>query len=120
MDETTFTIRTAKSMAYLRPRLHCLHLPDPQQQETIHLVAAVRAEYGIESYKVFSRSMNSERFCEILKAIRRRGQKLVLFSDNASWHVSEYTKYELAKINTSLIRNVPYSPELNPIERFWT
>lgn len=45
------------------------------------------------------------------------GQVVVM--DNASFHTSEKTKELLASVGCRLIFLPPYSPDLNPIEKFW-
>jgi transposase len=39
--------------------------------------------------------------------------------DNASFHKSEKTKELVAKFSCRLLFLPPYSPDLNPIEKFW-
>lgn len=41
----------------------------------------------------------------------------MLVGDNASWHVSAETFDGLKQRGLFFIKNVPYSPQLNPIER---
>ena len=45
------------------------------------------------------------------------GQKVVL--DNASFHKSSKTKELIESVGCELIFLPPYSPDLNPIEKFW-
>ena len=39
--------------------------------------------------------------------------------DNASFHKSELTKTVIEKAGCQLLFLPPYSPDLNPIEKFW-
>lgn len=43
----------------------------------------------------------------------------IIIMDNASIHKSETTKKLIKKAGCTLIFLPPYSPDLNPIERFW-
>lgn len=43
----------------------------------------------------------------------------IVIMDNASIHKSETTKALIKKAGCTLIFLPPYSPDLNPIERFW-
>lgn len=39
--------------------------------------------------------------------------------DNAAFHKSEYTKILIENAGCQLLFLPPYSPDLNPIEKFW-
>jgi len=47
-------------------------------------------------------------------------KKLIIFTDNASWHkTKKVTKY-CEENNIELWFTPPYTPEFNPIERVWS
>jgi len=54
---------------------------------------------------------------EILIPELKPGQVLIL--DNASFHKSSETKKIVKDIGCSILFLPPYSPDLNPIEKFW-
>ena len=62
--------------------------------------------------------MNIPKFKEFLQELRAKNgnDKIALFMDNLSAHRSEKTKVEMARLGFRSIFNVPYSPEMNPIE----
>ena len=70
---------------------------------------------------VFSGSCNTELFnvwvekCLIKELIH--GQVVVM--DNATFHKSQKTKELIESVGCKLIFLPPYSPDLNPIEKFW-
>jgi transposase len=43
----------------------------------------------------------------------------VVIMDNASFHKSQKTKELIESVSCKLIFLPPYSPDLNPIEKFW-
>ena len=47
----------------------------------------------------------------------KHGQIVVM--DNAAFHKSQRTKDLIASVGCKLIFLPPYSPDLNPIEKFW-
>jgi transposase len=48
------------------------------------------------------------------------GPDKVIVMDNASFHKSKRTKELIEKAGCKLVYLPPYSPDLNPIERFWS
>jgi transposase len=52
----------------------------------------------------------------LIKALKP-GQVVVM--DNASFHKSQNTRELIESIGCKLIFLPPYSPDLNPIEKFW-
>jgi len=47
------------------------------------------------------------------------GPGYTLVMDNAAFHKSEYTKIIIANAGCQLLFLPPYSPDFNPIEKFW-
>ncbi len=70
---------------------------------------------------IFNNSCNTELFNkwveEMLIKELKPGQIVIL--DNASFHKSEKTKQLIESAGCKLIFLPPYSPNLNPIEKFW-
>jgi transposase len=70
---------------------------------------------------VFNGSCNTELFNKwvehfLIKELKH-GQTVVL--DNAAFHRSHKTKELIESVGCKLIFLPPYSPDLNPIEKFW-
>jgi transposase len=70
---------------------------------------------------VFNGSCNTELFEQwveqfLIKELKA-GQAVVM--DNASFHKSGKTKELIESVGCKLIFLPPYSPDLNPIEKFW-
>ena len=70
---------------------------------------------------VFNGSCNTELFNEWVKGFLvkelKPGQTVIL--DNASFHKSLETQELLKSVGCDLLFLPPYSPDLNPIEKFW-
>lgn len=54
---------------------------------------------------------------KILLPVLNPGQVIVM--DNASFHKSQKTRELISKAGCTLLFLPPYSPDLNPIEKFW-
>ena len=69
----------------------------------------------------FKGTCNTELFDICLKQVLipelKPGQVLIL--DNASFHKSKTSKRLVEKAGCSLLFLPPYSPDLNPIEKYW-
>ena len=70
---------------------------------------------------VFNGSCNTELFENwveqfLLKELKQ-GQVVIL--DNATFHKSQRTRELIESVGCTVIFLPPYSPDLNPIEKFW-
>ena len=57
---------------------------------------------------------------EVVRANYPTQKKLIIFTDNASWHKTKIVKDYCEEHNIELWFTPPYSPEFNPIERVWS
>ena len=79
----------------------------------------------IKSLDVISRScekVNKNSICDLLRAIRSKHPKervLHLVLDNAPYNRSYKVQKLALKLKIKILYLPPYSPNLNPIERFW-
>jgi len=64
---------------------------------------------------------NSAAFIEFLKLLREKLGKVMVLVDNASPHKSKKTKEYVESCNGDvvLVYQLPYTPELNPVEGQW-
>ena len=88
VDETSFTNRTIKKNAFAQLNQNCFIPDGPKLNQQVHLVAAISFENGVESFHVCEIAVNSTEFLKFLTFMYRNNKKLVLFGDNASWHIS--------------------------------
>ena len=66
-----------------------------------------------------SKKINSKKFLEFVKRLRKNYRKLGIIVDNARWHLTNQVLGFIKHAGISLIRLLAYSPELNPIEQYW-
>ena len=92
-------------------------------RRSVALFGAVNLRRG-QMQALFSEPFNGETFVVFLATLlrrRARDKKLLLISDNASYHKSAAVRQFLADHQPvlELLYLPPYSPDLNPIERVW-
>lgn len=66
---------------------------------------------------------NSQTMVKHLEVVRQtycEGKRLIIFTDNASWHKTKIVKEYCEENNIELWFTPPYAPEFNPIERVWS
>jgi len=66
-----------------------------------------------------SPKINGKKFLPFLKRLHKSHRKLCVVIDNARWHLTKEVLMYARKHNVKVIRLLPYSPELNPIEQYW-
>ena len=70
---------------------------------------------------VFNGSCNTQLFESWVEQflIKELTPNQVVIMDNASFHKSQRTRELIESVGSKLIFLPPYSPDLNPIEKFW-
>jgi len=66
---------------------------------------------------------NSTTMVNHLRVVRKNyddNKKLIIFTDNASWHKTKIVIEYCEENNIELWFTPPYAPEFNPIERVWS
>jgi transposase len=89
----------------------------------INMISAVSAQ-GQMYFECFETKMESQRFIDFLKNLRKSaGKPILAIVDGGSYHkskaVKEFLKSEGANVGIRVILLPPYSPELNPDEQVW-
>jgi transposase len=98
-------------------------VPAPGQQHWEHLFGAYNWRTDCVSWQFASRKNSASfiAFIEYLMTVCYPTQKVILVTDNASYHKSQASLAALSLFENrlSVIWLPPYNPFLNPIERFW-
>ncbi len=85
------------------------------------MTIGVSKEYGVEVIQFHERRLDSNIFCDFLRDCKQLPNlNFVLFGDNAPIHTSGVTKRFLNNNRLPVILNIPYEPELNPIENVFS
>ena len=122
IDETMFTFRTfrAKGWAHNRERIK-INDSDLKVQ-TLALIAAVTKEDGLIDYSIYPNAINTESFHAFITQLTDKlgGGDYALFLDNLSVHKTKIAKHLFEKFNITEIFNVPYCPQFNGIESYFS
>lgn len=63
--------------------------------------------------------INAKNYLPFLKRLKKQCSKVCIIVDNARWHLTKKI-LDFIQINKiKMIRLLPYSPQLNPIEQYW-
>ena len=86
-------------------------------------IGFIDMDRGKIHFDVKYRSFDSSDVKQALDVVRGMfpGEKVAIFWDNCSIHRSKETKAHVAKMKPPLFLcyNLPYRPDLNPIEKYW-
>ena len=66
-----------------------------------------------------SPKINAKKYLPFLKRLHKHYRKLCIIVDNARWHLTKDVLDFVKRQKIKMVRLLPYSPELNPIEQFW-
>ncbi|PWI63957.1 hypothetical protein PCL_01923 [Purpureocillium lilacinum] len=125
IDESGQNRRTShRSRAWARKGMRPSRIGDYSRGQTVQVLAAYTQE-GVELARVYPGSTNTEVFEDFIRQLLRHcgrwpEPKSVIVMDNASFHGSNGTKGMCAEAGVRLIKLPPYSPDLNPIEEFFS
>ncbi len=84
--------------------------------EKIHAFGALGFDKVITK---LSPKLNSKKFLPFIRRLRKHFKKLCIIVDNARWHLTKDIMKFVNEQKIKMIRLLPYSPELNPIEQYW-
>lgn len=120
VDESSISWRTIQTHAYSLVRKPLIVEDEKLRAKSLHIVAAVSLEYGFEGIEWTTNNINSRFFATILPKIEAKGRDFCVFLDNARWHKSKFIKDLFRNRWIERIFNVPYMPDLNPIEKYFS
>ena len=78
----------------------------------------ISAEEGVEQWRVFKKSVDTEKFLQYLNMVREANgnKKVALFMDNLNVHRTKVARKKMEELEIKPIYNIFYQCELNPIE----
>jgi transposase len=122
LDETMFTFSTFRSKGWAHNKDGIRINDSNLRVTTLAVIAVISEEHGIIDYIVHPKAINSKVFIAFINQIAEKlgGGDFALFLDNLSNHKSKNTKHFFEKLNITKIFNVPYCPQLNGIESYFS
>ena len=122
LDETGFNLHLTPRWGYSPRNSKCSVVVPNSKGNNVSVIAAIDIN-GLLAYKVKIGSFNSESFVDFinneLPCIPKQQRKF-LIKDNASIHKTADSKEACASRNYVAKYLPPYSPQLNPIEEFFS
>ena len=122
LDETMFTFSTFRSKGWAHNRERIRINDSELKVTTLAVIAAISEEHGLIDYIVHPKAINTEVFVSFINQIAEnlRGGGFALFLDNLSVHKTKDAKHLFEKLNITEIFNVPYCPQFNGIESYFS
>ena len=86
------------------------------------VIAAISEDDGLIDYLVHPRAINTEVFLAFVKQIAQKldGGDFALFLDNLNVHKTKEAKLLFESLNITEVFNVPYCPQFNGIESYFS
>ena len=86
------------------------------------VIAAISEDSGLIDYFVHPKAINTEVFLAFVKQVAQKlnGGDFALFLDNLNVHKTKEAKLLFESLNITEIFNVPYCPQFNGIESYFS
>ena len=105
-DECIVGRNTTLKVAYAAKHTNVTLDKDLFEAKPVYVVAAISAEYGVESLRVYHKSINSDSFKLILPDIHSHGEYYCILGDNVKYHTSKALKKEYEQFDTEFVGSV--------------
>ena len=122
LDETVFTFNTIRKKAWFRKKDNLKVSQESRNMNALSLIAAIESERGLVSYAIHEGSINSDKFIAFLEQLKEHMScpEICLYLDNLSVHRTKAVKKKMSELNIIPIYNIPYSPDFNGIESYFS
>ena len=122
LDEAVFTFNTFKAKAWSKAYSSITVKDHAIRVKTQALIAAVSLHQGLVDYAIHPKSIKTEEFQAFLHQLSAgfNGQPFAIFLDNLSVHKTNLSKEVFKELQVTPIFNIPYSPQFNGIESFFS
>jgi transposase len=122
LDEAVFTFNTFCSRAWSSRYSQITVSEERLKVKTQALIAGISEEAGLESYLVYPRSISAEEFLKFIDQLSEKLNRLpfAIFLDNLQVHKTEQVRETLRRMQITPIYNIPYSPDFNGIECYFS
>ena len=90
--------------------------------QTTAVIAAISEDDGLIDYLVHPRAINTEVFLAFVKQVAQKVNcsDFALFLDNLNVHKTKEAKLLFEELNITEVFNVPYCPQFNGIESYFS
>lgn len=120
IDESGIELTTCKDRGWGKKGEKLVAKRSGKYYERTNIIAGLANNKSIAPM-VFNGSCNTDLFNNWVEhfLIKELKEGQVVIMDNASFHKSQKTKELIESVGCRVIFLPPYSPDLNPIEKFW-
>ncbi|TNV71416.1 hypothetical protein FGO68_gene5467 [Halteria grandinella] len=122
LDEAVFTFNTFKTKAWSLP-YKCIQVNDfAIKVKTQAFIGGITLDDGLLEWVIHPKSIKTVEFQAFLHQLSERfkGKPFALFLDNLSVHKTNLSKDLFKELGISPIFNIPYSPQFNGIESYFS
>ena len=90
--------------------------------KTMAFLGAISDNEGLEAYTIHPNSITTKEFIEFVEILSDKfhGQEFAIFMDNLQVHKTKEVLETCKRLKARPIFNVPYSPDFNGIETFFS
>ena len=90
--------------------------------QTLALIAAISEDGGLIDFAIHPKAINTEVFVSFVQQMSEKvsGEDFALLLDNLSVHKTKDAKLLFESFNITEIFNVPYCPQFNGIESYFS
>ncbi|TNV74642.1 hypothetical protein FGO68_gene16122 [Halteria grandinella] len=122
LDEAIFSFNTFKTKAWSKAYKNIVIKDHAIKVKTQALIAAISLEDGFVDYLLHPKSIKTEEFKVFLKQLSNRfdSKPFAIFLDNLSVHKTNLSKECFQELQITPIFNIPYSPQFNGIESYFS
>ena len=122
LDQTVFTFSTFRSKGWAHKRDRIKVNDSDLKVQTLALIAAISEDGGLIDFAIHPKAINTEVFVSFVKQMSEKvgGEDFALFLDNLSVHKTKDAKLLFESLNITEIFNVPYCPQFNGIESYFS
>ena len=122
VDEAVFTFNTFSTRAWAS-KYSSIQVTDADARvKTMAFVAAISEDGGLEAWAIHPRSISTPEFVAFVELVSAKlgGAEFAMFLDNLTVHKTTEVSEVCQRLHVRQIFNVPYSPDFNGIESFFS
>lgn len=122
LDETGFNLHTSRNYGYSPLNQKAYRIVPSNRGRNTSVLAAISIR-GLISYKIISGAFNGEKFAEFIENDLKpclHANETILIMDNAKFHRSNVVLNMIRQLGLTYKFLPPYSPQINPIEEFFS
>jgi transposase len=122
VDEAVFTFNTFSTRAW-SARHDTIRVQDTDARvQTMAFIAAISEDCGLEAWAMHPNAISTPEFVLFVEQLsaKFRGAEFAIFLDNLQVHKTQAVAEACKELRAQRIFNVPYSPDFNGIEAYFS